>query len=682
MRRAILLLVALTLAVFGGTLPASAAKRVALVIGVDAYDNLPTLQKAVNDEKAVASALTGLGFDVVSGENVTRREMNAKLAELDAKIAPGDTVFFFFAGHGVALGGENYLLLRDLPKPRDGEENLVRDEGHAVDAIVRRVQGRGAAVSFFVLDACRDNPLAATGTRGIGGTRGLTRAEAPSGVFMLFSAGIGETALDRLSEGDPDPNSVFTRKLVPLLKTPGLTQIALAKRVQKQVNELAATVRHPQLPAFYDQIIDEIELSPAGAAVASPPPSVEPSVPVPAPPEVAQVLAPKSEPSAPEQEVAVVAPPSAPVAASKPVEPVVVTVPKPELPAIAADTALQVAVVGPFTGTYASLGAELKNGAEMAVADINAEGGVLGRQIDLNTADDACDPKQAVEIANQLAATPTKFIAGHYCSGSSIPASKVYAGSDLVQISPASTNPIFTDDRAGPNIFRVVGRDDQQGGFAGRYLASHFAGKRIAIVHDKTAYGKGLADDAKETLNQAGKREAMYEAITAGEKDYSALVNKLNQAKIDVVYFGGYHTEAGLIIRQMRDRDLRTILMGGDALLTQEFWSITGDAGQGTLMTFSPDPRKNPAAAEVVKRFKERGVEPEGYVLYTYAAFQAWKQAAEKARSVEKTNIVKAMNDTEFDTVIGRFRFNERGDPSLPPYAAYRWSNATYDEID
>ena len=121
--------------------------------------------------------------------------MNAKLAELDAKIAPGDTVFFFFAGHGVALGGENYLLLRDLPKPRDGEENLVRDEGHAVDAIVRRVQGRGAAVSFFVLDACRDNPLAATGTRGIGGTRGLTRAEAPSGVFMLFSAGIGETAL-------------------------------------------------------------------------------------------------------------------------------------------------------------------------------------------------------------------------------------------------------------------------------------------------------------------------------------------------------------------------------------------------------------------------------------------------------------------------------------------------------
>jgi invasion protein IalB len=262
MCRAALLLLALILAVFGEAPSASAAKRVALVIGIDAYDNLPTLQKAVNDEKAVAAALAGLGFDVVSGENLTRREMNAKLSELDAKIAPGDTVFFYFAGHGVALGGENYLLLRDLPKPHDGEENLVRDEGHSVDALVRRVQGRGAALSFFVLDACRDNPLAASGVRSIGGTRGLTRVDTPNGVFVLFSAGIGQTALDRLGDDDHDQNSVFTRKLVPLLKTPGLTQVSLAKRVQSEVDALASSVHHPQQPAYYDQIIGEIELSP------------------------------------------------------------------------------------------------------------------------------------------------------------------------------------------------------------------------------------------------------------------------------------------------------------------------------------------------------------------------------------------------------------------------------------
>jgi branched-chain amino acid transport system substrate-binding protein len=345
------------------------------------------------------------------------------------------------------------------------------------------------------------------------------------------------------------------------------------------------------------------------------------------------------------------------------------------------DDTTPVAVVGPVTGQYASFGAQMKNGGEMAVADINAAGGVLGKKLALEVGDDACDPKQAVAVANQMVGNNVALVAGHYCSGSSIPASSVYAEANLVQISPASTNPAFTDDRAGPNIYRVCGRDDQQGSVAGKYLAKTFADKNVAFVHDKTAYGKGLADETKKAMNDAGKQEVMYEAITAGEKDYSALVSKLKQANVDVVYFGGYHTEAGLIIRQMRDQGLPTILLGGDALITQEFWSITGDAGEGTLMTFSPDPRKNPAAAEVVKRFKDKGIEPEGYVLYTYAAVQAWKQAAEKAKSIESAEVVKALNDTEFDTVIGKFKFNEKGDPNLPPYAVYRWSKGAYEQI-
>jgi hypothetical protein len=335
MGRTILLLLVLSVAAAIGTPPASAAKRVALVIGIDAYDNLPTLQKAVNDEKAVAGALTRLGFDVVTGENLSRREMNAKLAELDQKIAPGDTVFFFFAGHGVALGGENYLLLRDLPKPRDGEENLVRDEGHSVDALVRRVQGRGAAVSFFVLDACRDNPLAASGVRSIGGTRGLTRVDTPNGVFVLFSAGIGQTALDRLSEDDADQNSVFTRKLVPLLKTPGLTQVSMAKRVQREVDTLAASVHHPQQPAYYDQIIGEIELSPAETP--APDASVsEKNAPAPEAEKVDLAVVPPPKPIEPvgvtvaKPQLAVTQP-LRPVVPPTPVEPAVATVPKPQL---------------------------------------------------------------------------------------------------------------------------------------------------------------------------------------------------------------------------------------------------------------------------------------------------------------------------------------------------------------
>ena len=340
-----------------------------------------------------------------------------------------------------------------------------------------------------------------------------------------------------------------------------------------------------------------------------------------------------------------------------------------------------VAVVGPMTGQYATFGAQMKNGAEMAANDINEAGGVLGKKIELALGDDACDPKQAVAVANQMTGAGAALIAGHYCSGSSIPASQVYGESDTVQISPASTNPTFTDNRPGNNIYRVCGRDDQQGGVAGKYLAKHFAGKKVAIVHDKTAYGKGLADEVKKALNEAGTQEVLYEAISAGEKDYSALVSKLKQAAVDAVFLGGYHTEAGLIVRQMRDQGLATVLMGGDALITQEYWSITGPAGEGTLMTFSPDPRKNPAAADVVKRFKDKGVEPEGYVLYTYAAIQAWAQASEKAGSTVSADVVKALNENEFDTVIGKFRFNDKGDPNLPPYAVYRWSNGGYEEI-
>ena len=148
-----------------------------------------------------------------------------------------------------------------------------------------------------------------------------------------------------------------------------------------------------------------------------------------------------------------------------------------------------------------------------------------------------------------------------------------------------------------------------------------------------------------------------------------------------MLFLGGYHTEAGLIVRQMRDQGMDTLLMGGDTLATQDYWSIAGLAGEGTLMTFLPDPRKNPAATEVVKRFKDRGIEPEGFVLYTYAALQAWTQAAQTAGTTDMGGVVKALNENEFDTVIGKFRFNEKGDPNLRPYAVYRWSNGTYEEI-
>src|SRR5215204_5129369 len=255
----------------------------------------------------------------------------------------------------------------------------------------------------------------------------------------------------------------------------------------------------------------------------------------------------------------------------------------------AAQAQIKIGVAGPVTGPNAAFGAQLKNGVEQAVEDINAAGGVNGQKLQIVVGDDN--------------------------SGVSIPASEVYQEAGIVQVTPASTNPRFTE-RNMWNTFRTCGRDDQQGAVAGAYLSSKFNGKKVAIVHDKTPYGKGLADETQKAMNGKGLKEVMYEGVNPGEKDYSALVSKLKQAQVDVVYFGGLHTEAGLIIRQMRDQGLNA------PLVSAEFVSIAGPGAEGTLMTFGPDARKNPNAQEAVKKFRARGYEPEAYTLYSYAAVE------------------------------------------------------------
>ena len=347
----------------------------------------------------------------------------------------------------------------------------------------------------------------------------------------------------------------------------------------------------------------------------------------------------------------------------------------------AAHADITIAAAGPMTGQLATFGAQLKAGAEQAVADINAAGGVNGQKLILEIGDDACDPKQAVAVANQLAGKKVAFVAGHFCSGSSIPASSVYSDAGIVQISPASTNPKYTDERPGPGTFRVCGRDDQQGQVAGAFLAEKFKDKKIAIIDDMSAYGKGLADETRKNLNAAGVKEVVDESYNAGEKDYTALVSKLKEAGIEVLYVGGYHAEAGLIARQMHDQGMKTILVSGDALVTEEYWQITGDAGEGTLMTFSPDPRKDPANAAIVKAFRDKSIEPEGYVLYIYAAVQAWAQAATTAKSPDYQKVIDALNSGTFKTVLGDLKFDKKGDVTLPGYVFYVWHAGKYDYL-
>jgi branched-chain amino acid transport system substrate-binding protein len=344
-------------------------------------------------------------------------------------------------------------------------------------------------------------------------------------------------------------------------------------------------------------------------------------------------------------------------------------------------TPIRIGCAGPLTGSNAASGDQMKIGATQVVADLNAHGGVLGRQLALSMEDDACDPRQAVSVANKLAGQRVAMVAGHYCSGSSIPASAVYAEEGVLQISPGSTNPRYTDEGKW-NTFRVCGRDDQQGLVAGTYMARNFAGKRIAILHDNSAYGKGLADETKKALNGAGMTEALYAAITPGERDYSAIVSRLKSERIDVIYFGGYYTEAGLIIRQAKEQGLNATLISGDALVTNEFWQISGAAGEGTLMTFPSDPRRRPTAAAVVAAFRARNVDPEGYVLYTYAAIQVWAEAAAKINSIDPRRVAEALKaQGPWQSVLGPIGFDRKGDVTVADYVFYVWRNGTYSEI-
>ncbi len=338
-----------------------------------------------------------------------------------------------------------------------------------------------------------------------------------------------------------------------------------------------------------------------------------------------------------------------------------------------AQAQVKLGVAGPITGPSAATGAQMKNGVDQAAADINAAGGMMGQKITVEYGDDVSDPKQGVSVANKFAADGVKFVVGHYNSGVSIPASMVYQENGIVEITPASTNPTFTERKMW-NTFRVCGRDDQQGKVAGQYILKHFKGKKIAVVHDKTTYGKGLADEMLKTLKAGGMKDVLYEGINTGEKDYSALVSKIKQSGADLIYFGGLYTEAGLIVRQARDQGVKAPLMGGDGITSDEYASVGGPGVEGTLMTYGPDPRNRPEAKKVVEEFRKKNFEPEAYTLYSYAAVQIYKQAAEAAKSLDPKKVAAEMHSGKhFKTVIGDISYDKKGDITRLDYVVYIW---------
>ena len=345
--------------------------------------------------------------------------------------------------------------------------------------------------------------------------------------------------------------------------------------------------------------------------------------------------------------------------------------------AFAAHADVIIGVAGPFSGPNATYGDQYWRGASQAAADINAAGGIKGEKITLVQGDDACEPKQAVAVANRLVdQSHVAAVIGHFCSSSTMPASEVYDEAGIIAITPGSTNPQITE-RGQSAMFRMCGRDDQQGLIASNYIIDKLKAKKVAIIHDKDTYGQGLADATKAELNRRGVKEVMYEGLSRGEKDFNALVTRIRAADPDVVYFGGCHPEAGPLVRQMREQGVQAKFFSGDCIVTSEMVTAAGGPQytNGVLMTFGKDPRVIPEGKTVIEKFRAGNFEPEGYTLYSYASVQALAAAFNAVGGTDSEKASAWLKSHPVDTVMGKKEWDSKGDLKVSDYVVYQWDD-------
>ncbi len=292
----------------------------------------------------------------------------------------------------------------------------------------------------------------------------------------------------------------------------------------------------------------------------------------------------------------------------------------------------------------------------------------------LKLADDAGEPKQGVSAANQLVGEGIRFVVGPVTSGVAIPASDVFAENGVLMVTPTATAPDLTA-RGLTNVLRTCGRDDQQAEVAAAYVLKTFKDKKIAIIHDKGAYGKGLADAFKAAINAGGITETLYDSITPGDKDFSALITRLKADGVEAIYFGGYHPEGGLLARQLHDLQVKATIIGGEGLSNTEFWAIGNETAAGTVFTNASDALKNPDSAAAVKVLEAAGIPPEAFTLNAYAAVEVIKAGIEKAGSADDAMAVAAALKAgePVQTAIGQLTYGENGDLTSPSFSLFKW---------
>jgi len=333
---------------------------------------------------------------------------------------------------------------------------------------------------------------------------------------------------------------------------------------------------------------------------------------------------------------------------------------------------IKIGIAGPMTGPVAQYGDMQFSGARMAIEQINANGGVMGEDLVAVEVDDVCDPKQAVTVANRLVNEGVQYVIGHLCSSSTQPASDIYEDEGILMITPASTSPEITE-RGYELVFRTIGLDSMQGPVAGNYIASQKP-ERVAVVHDKQQYGEGIATAVRDTLKDAGIEVAMFEGITAGDKDFSSLVTKIKQADVDFVYYGGYHPELGLILRQARQTDVTAKFMGPEGVGNKDINTIAGEAAEGLLVTLPPSFDEKAENQELVKAFKDKGEDPSGpFVLPSYTAVQLVAEGIKQADSTDPFDVAAALRANSFETPIGTVQYDKAGDLKSFEFVVYEW---------
>jgi len=344
------------------------------------------------------------------------------------------------------------------------------------------------------------------------------------------------------------------------------------------------------------------------------------------------------------------------------------------LSAAAQAETVKIALAIPETGAVAQYGDMVKAGALTAIEQINAAGGKGGYTFEAVPMDDACDPKQAVTVANRIVSEKIHYVIGHVCSGGTIPASEIYENQGVVMVTPSATAPAITEGKGRKFIFRTIGRDDQQGPTAADYIINRVKPKKVAVLHDKQSYGQGIATSVKNTLEKAHIPVVLFEGINAGDSDYSAVITKLKSAGVDFVYFGGYHPEMGLLLRQGREQGLKAPFMGPEGVGNKDVTAIAGPASEGMLVTLPADFTQDPANAGILKAFAAAKRDPNGpFQMPAYAGVQIISDAIAGAKTTDTTKVAAYIRAHEFKTPIGNVNYDQQGDLKSFKFVVFTW---------